>query len=245
MTAVRDEDARSGAPPCCAGERPGVAGSDVPLLRDEERAAETDAGAEREQWIEEARILGAARPLDAVRRERAEERGVRREDGAAVRAQRRSSRPCSPTPADAGRSRSEPLLALERRSRRSTRPRTETSVAETFSTRTRSCLPFGRHRDDAKQERVAARGLESCAHHPGSGILRLATGVRLARALDEIEIARARHGRSLIGDVEREAEVLHGIAQRGVELLRARAQRAVGGHGFVQCRLAGARRRRA
>src|SRR5690606_22618101 len=55
----------------------------------EERSAEPDAGAEREERIEEARVLGAARALDAVCDERPEERGVRREHRASLRAQRR------------------------------------------------------------------------------------------------------------------------------------------------------------
>ena len=89
MTPVRDEDAGGGSPPSRACEQPRVAGADVPLLGDEQRAAEADAGAEREQRVEEARILRAARALHAVRRECAEERGVRGEHRATLRAQRR------------------------------------------------------------------------------------------------------------------------------------------------------------
>src|SRR6185503_10267956 len=45
VAAVRDADARGGAPPRAAGEEPRFAGADVPLLAREEARADADAGA--------------------------------------------------------------------------------------------------------------------------------------------------------------------------------------------------------
>ena len=100
-------------------------------------------------------------------------------------------------------------------------------------------LALRRDRDDAQEERVTAGGLEPCAHDPCSGILRAAARARSSGAFDEIEVAGARERRALIRDVEREAEILDGVAQRDVELLRACREGAVRRRGLVQRGLSG------
>ena len=60
VVSVGEQKARSGRPPRACGEEPGVAQADVPFVGDDHRAAETDAGAERDQRVGQARVVGAA-----------------------------------------------------------------------------------------------------------------------------------------------------------------------------------------
>ena len=131
---------------------------------------DAEAGAEREQRIEHARIGRVARALEAVGEVAAEDRAVDGEHGAPRRAEPGRVHVLEARAADAPRLFARSGAAARdvgaSRSRSMTRPRTATSSAFTVSTRTRSCRLPGRDRDDAQDERAAPRGLEPRADDP-------------------------------------------------------------------------------
>ena len=162
----------------------------------------------------------AARALHAERRETAEERAVRREHGAALRVRRRH---------DAG---ARGLLRARRRLARAAARRRE-EIAEEHEAAHRDV--GAAHRLRAHAELLARGGtatmrrtkvsppaasMRGLTSHVGGGPPRASPAPR-ARGGPRRALRAMR--RALVAEREGEAEILHGVAERRVELLRARA----------------------
>ena len=239
VTSRRDQEPGRGRPAGARAEIPGVSGGHVPLLGHQQRRTDADARSQRQHRIEHLGIgLRAGRALQREAGEGAEQPAVDRQHRPPLRSQRGHHplrRPAAGLP--------QLLLARGLRRRlggqqiaqhdqtahphRFTRHRLHPH-AQLASTR--------RHGHHADHVVVAARALHARAHHPGP---RVPVGGRASRrrpcrALDEVLVARVPLRGARVGHVQRETQVLHGVAQRRVELQRAFVERLLAGERAVQ-----------